>query len=87
MLNIEILSKQLEENGEVVFNYNGTTIAIWETDQGDKNIRGEEYMNYMYNLYETETFEGIYDSEEYDGGLCEGYPKDAIEMALYQVNN
>lgn len=86
MLNIDQLIKQLEEQGEVVFKHNSTTIAIWETEQGDENVRGEEYMNYMYNLYETETFEGIYDSEEYDGGLCEGCPRDAIEMALEVIN-
>lgn len=75
--------KQLDEQGEAVFKQNGTTIAIWETHQGDDNIRGGDYMNYMYNLYDTEEFESEgEDAVEYDGGLCMGYPKDAIEMAI-----
>ncbi|MDD3467816.1 MAG: hypothetical protein PHE67_11770 [Campylobacterales bacterium] len=87
MLNVEILTKQLEEQGEVVFKFDGTTIAIWETEQGDENVRGEEYMNYMYNLYDTEEFESDgEDAVEYDGGLCTGYPKDAIEMAIETIN-
>ncbi|MDD3476620.1 MAG: hypothetical protein PHI38_07100 [Sulfurimonas sp.] len=84
---LNTLAKQLEEQGEVVFKHNGTTVAILETDQGDENIRGEEYMNYMYNLYDTYEFETDEDAVEYDGGLCEGTPKDAIEMAIEQVTN
>lgn len=86
-ININEIIKQLDEQGEVVFKYYDTTIAIWETEQGDENIRGEEYMNYMYYLYDTEEFENNgEDTVEYDGGLCLGYPKNAIEMAIKQVN-
>ncbi|MBW6487494.1 hypothetical protein [Sulfurimonas sp.] len=86
MLDLEMLEKQLDEQGEIVFKHNGTTISIWETDQGDENIRGEDYMNYMYNLFDTEEFESEgEDAVEYDGGLCEGAPEDAIEMAIEQV--
>ncbi|MDD3468188.1 MAG: hypothetical protein PHE67_13655 [Campylobacterales bacterium] len=85
MLDLEMLEKQLDERGEIVFKHNGTTIFIWETDQGDENIRGEEYMNFMYNLYDTEKFETKEGVDEYDGGLCTGTPIDAIEMAIAQV--
>lgn len=85
MLDLEMLEKQLDERGEIVFKHNGTTICIWETDQGDENIRGGEYMNFMYNLYDTEEFESEEDAIEYDGGLCTGTPIDAIEMAIAQV--
>lgn len=86
-MSINEIIKQLDEHSEVVFKHKNTTIVIWETEQGDENVRGEEYMNYMYNLYDTEEFEAEgEDAVEYDGGLCTGCPKDAIEMAIEQVN-
>lgn len=84
MLNIEALSTMLDKEEEIVFEYNETIVRIWETDQGDSNIRGEEHMNYMYSLYTKEEFERE-DYLEYDGGLCTGTPNDAIEMAIAQI--
>lgn len=86
MTNVKTLAKQLKNQSEITFEYNGTTVVIWETDQGDENIRGKEYMNYMYNLYDTVDFKLFEDDTiEYDGGLCEGTPKDAIKMAILQI--
>ena len=83
MINKKELTSKLKKHGEVVFDYNESTIRIWETDQGETNVRGEDYMNYMYNLYDTDVFKADgEDTAEYDGGLCTGTPLDAIEMAI-----
>ena len=79
-------AQELETHGEVTFTLDGNTYAIWETEQGDENVRGEEYMNYMINVYDEaeykEADESGEDAEEYDGGLCTGTPLDAVEFML-----
>ncbi len=83
---LDALAKELEEKGEVIFNHAKYTYSIWETEQGDENVRGEEFMNYMIAVYTTEDYNeandiGV-DPIEFTGGLCEGTPKDAIEFLL-----
>ncbi|MCK9476214.1 MAG: hypothetical protein M0R46_09855 [Candidatus Muirbacterium halophilum] len=92
----ENLAKILEDNGKVCFYDDSEKLLyhIWETDQGEDNIRGEEYFNYMMDIWEYECdlnkikgldvenheFEEDIDFQEYDGGLCTGYPINAIQF-------
>ena len=85
MINKKELTSKLKKHGEVVFDYNESTIRIWETDQGETNVRGEDYMNYMYNLYDAVEYQSSEDPEDFDGGLCTGYAINAIEMAMNSV--
>ena len=83
---IAVLSQELEEKGEIVFNHARDTYSVFETDQGDTNSRGEEYMNYMIAVYDAEKYSAAKkdgtDAEEFIGGLCTGTPRDAIEFFL-----
>ena len=83
---LKTLARQLEEKGEIVFNHARDTYSIFETDQGDTNSRGEEYMNYMVLVYDAEKYSAAKkdgtDAEEFTGGLCTGTPMDAIKFLL-----
>ena len=76
------LSEKLEKTGEIVFEIGNKVILIWETEQGEENSRGDDYMNYMYkSVFELDYSVNEDDAVEIDGGLCTGTPRDAILMA------
>lgn len=77
------LSNELDSEGFVSIEVDGYVLKVWETDQGEDNVRGEDYMNYMVSIYDAEELARDEDAEEEDGGLCTGYPRDAIEFLIF----
>ena len=80
------LARKLDESGEIEFAHEDYYYHIWETEQGDCNIRGESFMNYMIDVYEKQELMkcnyNLDEASECDGGLCTGDPKDAIEFMM-----
>lgn len=69
------LASKLQEVGRIEFEYNSSFYEIFESAEG----------GYMINLYSSnekdEDNEYLYENN-FDGGLCTGNPKDAIEFML-----
>jgi hypothetical protein len=69
------LASKLQEVGRVEFEYNSSFYEIFESTEG----------GYMINIYSSnekdEDNEYLYENN-FDGGLCTGNAKDAIEFML-----
>ena len=83
---LNALAAELEKNGEIAFTHGYLYYKIWETDQGEDNSRGGDYMNYMIDVFDFKEFiENGYDTdviEAIEGALCTGTPADAITMMM-----